>query len=546
MADVQNQTGKMRREAGVIGLLYASLGGIIGSGWLLGPMHAAETAGPLSIFSWVIGGGAILLLAMVYAELATLFPRSGAMVHFPHLSHGSLLARIWSWILFLGYVTVAPAEVMAVLNYANSLPVSWMPALVRLSKLQVHVLTPLGMVVAIVMLGGFSVLNLFGIRWAMRISNTAGWWKLGIPALTVATLLLSVRHTHNLHIHSAALGGYFRGMFTAIATSGVVFSYLGFRQAVALAGETSNPHRNIPIAVVGSVLIGMVLYVGLQMAFLLAVNPAALHQYGWAKLESVASFGVGTGPFAALARAIGLTWLAWLLYVDSIVSPGGTGFIYAVTSSRVIQAMGEDGFVHSSMKKLNRAGVPWAAGLLSFAVGILFMLPFPSWKKMVGYISAVMLLSYGIGPIVLLTLRRIMPEDKYKRPFRLPGAGLLAPITFAVSNVIVYWAGLTKVSILLALLLAAFAGFVLYRVFTRPRSLRELPWRNTWWVLPYLAGIWILDFLGSRSMGGGCGILRFPYDVLAMVVFSLAILYLAIHCAIPMEEVEHYIETQEI
>src|SRR5271170_3316224 len=111
----------LRRDAGVMGLLYASLGGIIGSGWLFGPWRAAQQAGPLSIISWILGGGAILLLAMVYAELATMFPRSGAVVHFPQLSHGSLLALIWSWILLFAYVSIAPAEVMAVLSYMNYL-----------------------------------------------------------------------------------------------------------------------------------------------------------------------------------------------------------------------------------------------------------------------------------------------------------------------------------------------------------------------------------------------------------------------------------------
>ena len=545
MPETPPPSPKMRREVGVVGLLYASLGGIIGSGWLLGPMHAAQLAGPLSVFSWIIGGGAILLLAMVYAELTTLFPRSGAMVHFPHLSHGSLLARIWSWILFLGYVAVAPAEAMAVLNYLTSLKLTWLPALVHSSAMGVNVLTAWGVGGAIAMLGVFTLLNLAGIKWAMRISNTAGWWKLGVPVLTVVVLLSTAHHVCNLHLAVAARGGYFRGMFTAIATSGVIFSYLGFRQAVALAGETSNPHRYIPLAVIGSVLIGMVLYVGLELAFLLAVNPAVLHRYGWARLESVASFGVGTGPFAALARALGLGWLAWLLYADAIVSPGGTGFIYIVTSSRVIQAMSEDGFVPRTLKKLSRAGVPWVAGLVSFAVGIVFMLPFPSWKKMVGYISLVMLLSYGIGPVVLLTLRRLMPEATYPRPYRLPAAAILAPLTFIVSNLIVYWAGATTVSILLGLLLAVFLLFLLGRAITNPRSLAEIPWRHTWWVAPYLGGIWLLDQIGSRDMVGGYGLLRFPYDIPVIAVFSVMILYLAGRCAIPLAELEAYIETQE-
>ena len=71
---------KLRRDAGAIGLLYASLGSIIGSGWLFGALHAAVEAGPWSVFSWVIGAAAILLLAFVFAELATMFPRPMANI----------------------------------------------------------------------------------------------------------------------------------------------------------------------------------------------------------------------------------------------------------------------------------------------------------------------------------------------------------------------------------------------------------------------------------------------------------------------------------
>ena len=546
---------KLRRQAGLIGLLYASLGGIIGSGWLFGPENAAQIAGPLSIFSWLIGGGAILLLAMVYAELATMFPRSGAVVHFPHLSHGSLLARIWSWILFLGYVTIAPVEVIAVLRYADDLLgylARTFPAFPRqlphLVKLVAHqqVLTHMGMLVAVILLALFTLINLWGIKWALRISNTAGWWKIGILAISSIALLVSVRHTSNLHIPAKSFSADFRGMFTAIATSGVVFSYLGFRQAVELAGESANPQRNIPIAVIGSVVIGMVLYVLLQLAFVLAVDPAAIQKYGWSGLGTIAAFKVGAGPLASLAEGLGLGWLAWLVYADAIVSPGGTALIYTTTSARVIHAMGEDGFIHPVVKKLNRNSVPWAAGVLSFLVGILFLLPFPTWKKMVDYISSVMLLSYGIGPIVLLSLRRRMPLGAANRPFILPWANVLAPVTFVISNIIIYWAGLKTNTWLMGLLAVFFVVFMLCRLLLAPEKIRSMNWKNTWWVLPYLAGLWLITKLGSTSMVGGLGYMRFPFDLIAITVFSLMILLLAVRSAIPLEEMEAYIQTQEI
>ena len=280
---------KLRRDAGVIGLLFSSLGGIIGSGWLFGPLHAAKDAGPASLIAWVIGGVAVLLMAFVYAELATAFPRAGAVVAFPKLSHGSLMATIMSFIVFLGYVTVAPAEASAVITYGNN----YIPGLVN----HAGVFTGFGFIVALLLLLVFFFINLAAIRIVLNINSAITWWKLGIPALPVLVLLSIGFHPQNLSSHGFMPNGV-AGIFSAVATSGVIFAYLGFRQAVELAGESSNPRRNLPIAIVGSVLIALVLYIGLQIAFIGALRPSDLAN-GWSKL----TFAGVAGLFACLLQA---------------------------------------------------------------------------------------------------------------------------------------------------------------------------------------------------------------------------------------------------
>jgi len=79
----------LKREIGLIGLLWASVGSIIGSGWLFGALNAAEIAGPAAIVSWVLGGIMIMLIGLTYAELGTMFPVSGGVVRFPHFAFGS-------------------------------------------------------------------------------------------------------------------------------------------------------------------------------------------------------------------------------------------------------------------------------------------------------------------------------------------------------------------------------------------------------------------------------------------------------------------------
>lgn len=506
-------SGKLRREAGLIGLLFAGVGGMIGSGWLFGPLNAAVQAGPLAVWSWIIGGGAVLLLALVYAELATLFPKSGALVHMSHISHGSLVGFAWSWILILAYVTIAPIEAMAIVNYADA----YIPGLVDEAN---GVLTLHGFVVAILVLGAMVALNFLMIRHILSLNSSATWWKLAVPLATVAVLLAYSWHPENLSVAPPADG--VEGIFTAIATGGVFFSLFGFRQAIDLAGETADPGRTLPVAVIGTVVIGVVVYAALQVGFLLAIEPGMLAEGGWAGLH----FQGITGPFAALAAIVGAGWWAAVLYADAIVSPGACGFIYMTTTSRVVMASAETGNAPVLLSWVNHNGVPWIALLFSFAVGMLFFFPFPSWQKMVGYISSITVLSYGIGPILLLRLRQSMPDAP--RPFRLRGAGVIAPVAFVASNWIVLWSGADTVDFLFGLLAAILVLHALHHFGrARRRGAGPYAWRTAWWLVPWFGGLWILSATGPTELGGADW-LSFAAVMAVSAVFSLAVMALAL------------------
>ncbi|MEJ2059858.1 MAG: APC family permease [Gammaproteobacteria bacterium] len=516
---------RLRKEAGPVGLLYASLGGMIGSGWLFGSLHAAKLAGPLSMWSWIIGAVAVLLLALVYSELVTLLPKSGALVHLSHLSHGDLLGRIWGWILFFGYVTIAPVEVMAVLTYANN----YLPGLVDPHS---GLLTHLGFFAAIICLALIVALNLLAIRWVLLINSAATWWKIAIPVLTIGVLLSHAHHVENLH---AAAGHYeFSGIFTAVASAGVIFSFFGFRQAIDLAGETDNPSRNIPLAVIGSVLIAALIYVGLQFAFLLALDPAQIGN-DWRSLH----FTGVTGPLAALSVSVGATWWAIVLYADAIASPGGTGFIYTTASSRVTMAAGEMRTLPQSLAEVNGHGVPVRALIVTFLAGAIFFFPFPSWQKLVGYISSVTVLSYGLGPIVLLHLRRTLPDAP--RPFRLRFVWLFAPAAFIISNWIVLWTGLATANVLFGMIAVMFLAYTAYHYLFRAAPKGAFGWRQIAWVFPYFIGLWLLLVYGPASLGGN-GALSFGEDMLISAVFSLVIMGLALATGVRAEDSAEYLE----
>ncbi len=505
---------KLRRDAGVIGLLYASLGSIIGSGWLFGALHAAVQAGPWSVFSWIIGAVAILFLAFVFAELSTMFPNSGAMVHMTHVSHGDFVGKIWTWILFLAFVSVPPVEVSAVLTYSNN----YIPGLI---EPHTGLMTAVGMGWAALLLALVVALNFLAVRWVLIINSAATWWKLLIPIVTIGILMAYSFHPSNMVLHAASTPK--SGIFTAVATAGIVFSFLGFQQAIALAGETRNPNRYVPIALISSVLIGMLIYVGLQVSFITALNPRDIAG-GWEHLRFNGMFG----PLAAIAVAVGAFWWAVVLYVDAIISPLGTAFIYITASPRIIMAAGEMGTAPGRVTQLTRHGVPWVGLVVTYIVGVVFFFPFPSWQKLVSAVSLITVLSYSIGPVILLHLRKAMPNAV--RPFRLRAAGLVAPIAFIASNWIIYWTGYTVAQWMFSAVFVYIVVYLGWHFLARRRPAAELGWQQAWWVFPYLAGMWAISYFGPAGVMGGTGAIGFFTGMWIIAGFSLIVMWLALAC----------------
>jgi amino acid transporter len=525
---------RLRRDVGAIGLLFASVGSIIGSGWLFGALNASREAGPAAIISWALGGIMILLIALVYAELGTMFPLSGGVVRFPHLSFGSFASYTAGWVTWVAAATVAPIEVEGALQYATK----YAPFTSKhtVGGEIVHTLTGLGYAVAVIAMAVFVAINYIGIRWFAKVNNVLVWWKLAIISLVVVAFLVTSFHGANFSSHGFHPQGW-QGVFTAIATSGIVFSYLGFRQGVELAGETSNPRRNVPLAVIGSVLITGVIYVLLQVAFLGAVDPHSLASSGgWAKLEFTNDFG----PLAAIASAIGLGWLAVLLYADAVISPADTGLIYTTVTARISYGMARNGNAPESLARTNRSGVPWISLVVAFVVGLIIFLPFPSWQQLVGFITSATVLSFGTGPLVLAALRRQMPD--HPRTFRLPGGDVVPLLAFYGSNLIVFWAGWTTDWKLFA---AVLIGFVLLAIFQVTGHLKaHMEWRSgATWVVPWFAGLALLSYLGPY--GDGQNVLGFGWSFLVIAVFSVIIYALALRFRLHPDVVGGHVQQSE-
>ncbi|HUZ39610.1 MAG TPA: APC family permease [Streptosporangiaceae bacterium] len=520
----------LRRDVGFIGLFMSSEGSIIGSGWLFAALGAALIAGSAAIISWILAGIAVIIIALVYAELGAMYPVAGGAGRFPHYAFGSVAGISFGFFAWLQAASVAPIEVLAVEGYASY----WWPALIHSSGPSTGLITPLGYLVAVVLMAAFTAINFLGVKWLAHTNSAITWWKIAIPVLAII-ILFTKFHTANF----TAAGGFMptgmKGVFSAIASGGIVFAYLGFEQADQLAGEARNPQRNIPRAIIGAVLVGVVIYCLLEVVFIGAL-PGSQLLHGFANIPDK---NIINGPFAGLAGIVGLGWLAFLLRVDAVISPSGTGLIYNTSTSRLSYGLAKNRYYPQIFDRTDKRGVPWFGLIFAFAVGLVFFLPFPSWYKLVSLVTAASVLMYAGAPLAMGAFRMQVPDAK--RPYRLPGAAVLAPIAFIVSNLIIYWTGwdtLWKLGIVVVL------GYVLIgaaMIFDSERP--KLQWKSAVWLPVYLIGMGVISYLGT--FGGGRGTIAFGFlDTGIVVLFSVGIYYWALATRLPDAEMQELVARQ--
>ncbi|MDA8262694.1 MAG: APC family permease [Actinomycetota bacterium] len=528
-SEVGSQVG-LKKEMSRLDLTMAGLGAIIGSGWLFGVLYAANDAGPAAIVSWLIGGVAVALIGLVYAELSGMIPEAGGIARYPHFTHGSLTGFMMGWAAFIAYATVPAIEAEAVIQYSEHyIPGFSSSTLARF-------------VAEAVLLVIFFLINYYGVKAFAKTNTVVTSIKFIMPTLTVLVFLFVAPHWSNLSYHatSASIPSGFApygitGVLKAVALSGVVFAYLGFRQAVDLAGEARNPQRDAPRAIITAIAIAIVLYAMLQVVFIIGV-PATDLTKGWAAL----SF---SGPFAQVASALGLGWLATLLYADAVLSPAGTGNVYLASTARVVYALANNKYLHPVFRKLNaRSSVPFLGLVATLIVGILALLPFPTWQSLVGVISAATVFTYMIGPISASVLRKT--HDDAHRPFRLGGMPVISPLAFVIGTLIIYWTGW---SIDWKLVVAILGGSIIYAIVaSRPNTslvkVDGASMKSAAWLVLYLLFLLAMTYFGSAAFGSpynhGKGLIEYPLDLVVVAVAGLIFYYAGVASGRRTEESE--------
>lgn len=514
--------GKFKKKLSLLDLTFLGCGSIIGSGWLYGAMNGAILAGPNAWISWVIGAVIFIFIGLVYAELGSALPRTGGFLRYPDYSHGSMVGYLMGFASMLAYTSVIAVEVEAVRQYATL----WWPGLQNAAGNGPSII---GFIIQAALILIFFLINYWSVNIFGKANTFLTFFKFIVPILIIIILFFNM-DPGNFSVHGAEPGGI-HGIFKAVVAAGIAFAFLGFRQAIDFAGEARNPQKDVPRAIIYSIALCLGLYLLLQFAFIGAV-PADMLTNGWASVNF-------DSPWAQLAKTMGIVWLANLVLIDSAISPAATGNIFLSGTARVMFAWAKNGYFYSIFRKVDpKTGLPRGALWLALIMGIAWTLPsqFQVWSGLITAVTSAFVLTYMIGPISAASFRKTLPD--LKRPFRLKGMGVIAPLAFIGASLLVFWSGW---SVLELLVILTVASLVLYFAFADNdeflrKHLKE-DFMATIWLFVYYIFMLIISYIGSFGPADADGakihqLISGPWDSVIVALGSLVFFYWGVASAL--------------
>jgi amino acid transporter len=501
--EVLAEEGRLRKDLGFWGLTAIGFSNILGSGWLFAAMYAAQTAGPAALLSWIAAGVLCALVALVMVELGATRPETGGTVRWPLYASGRLVGTVIGWSVLLSVGGTA-AEISAIMQYAAH----YLPGLYKGGSL-----TASGLALAVGLSSLLTLLNWFAVTMFARLNNLVSVFKVVVPVVTVVALLMSGMHSGRLTDHGGFAPYGYGACLTALAGGGIVYSVNGFQAPLDFSGEARRPRRNVPAAVLTGIGLAVLVYLALQLAFLLTV-PDSLLGHGWHGVDF-------ESPFGQLALVLNLHWLATLLYADAVVSPGGSAYVGVAIDARHTYALAKNGLLPRFFMRIDpRSGMAHRALLLNLVVIVVFMLPFGGWQNIVSVMGDMYLLIYAASAVAVAVFRAHDRERGIPRADgQVPGVRWIAPVSFVVASEFVFWSGWHDLRLALPLVLVGVPLFLLQRRGTAGTPSRD-ELRQGAWLVVHLAALTLLSWLGSF---GGSGDLPAPYDSLAVAAVALAV-----------------------
>lgn len=511
----QKNKGKLKKKLNFLDLLFLGVGSIIGSGWLFSAQQGAQIAGTFAWLAWIIGAAIILLIGLVFAELSAAMPRAGGFIRYPDFTHGSVVGFMIGFISMLAYSAVIGTEVEAIRGYAQS---EW-----SLLAADGGGPSATGYAFEIALIILFFLMNYWSVNFFGKANTIITIFKFVVPS-TIIVVMLTHMNFSNFSAGGAEPGNL-EGAFAAVTGAGIVYAFNGFRQPIEYAGEARNPQKDVPKAIIFSVLIGLVVYLLLQFAFLGAVPADKLASGGWTSIQF-------DSPWLGLAEYIGLAWLANLVLLDSFISPAATGNIYFSVTARSLFAWAKNGTFYNIFQKINpKTGIPRSALWLALAMSILWIFQFKVWQGIIVASTSAKAMTFIVGPVSLMALRKSNP--KMKRPFFLKAAHIIAPSAFIASTLVIYWAGWNVISLLVPLIIGALIFYFSFvdkdEKYDKETIINDF--KAAYWLLAYFVFVLVMSALGSFvpddwnpifASADAIPIITAPWDTIVCALGSLA------------------------
>jgi len=459
IADLQAEAltdHSLKRALGPLNLTTLGIGAIIGTGiFVLTGIAAAQHAGPAVVLSFVLAGVASGFAALCYSEFASLVPMSGSAYTYGYATLGELFAWIIGWDLVLEYAVGAIAvsvgwsgyvvsflrdfgiQIPPELSAARGLHVVELPAALaaslkmgagwnvlteglaaQLSKMgtdpatlpQVTAIFNLPAIIIVVVV---TILLVIGIRESARVNNLIVFVKVGVVLLFIAGAIKAIdfKNWHPFVPMNTGHWGDFGWSGVMRGASLVFFAYIGFDAVSTAAQEAKNPQRDMPIGIIGSLLICTVLYI--------LVSGIATGVMPYQELDV-------PEPIAAAADHARMGWMAGVIKLGAIAGLSSVILVMMLGQTRVFWTMSRDGLMPEALSRVHpRFQTPWVITIVTGLVVAFFGAVLP--VKDAGNLCNIgTLLAFVIVSIGVLVLR--IREPGLPRKFKTPWIWFVAPM----------------------------------------------------------------------------------------------------------------------
>jgi basic amino acid/polyamine antiporter, APA family len=407
----ENDESGLKRAVGALDLTALGLGAIIGTGIFVIIGEAIGDSGPAIVLSFVLAGVTCIFSALSYAELASAIPVSGSAYTYSYATLGELVAWIIGWDLILEYGLSVAAIAVGWGEYFNDL----LDSVFSITLPDAIALPPgeggsFNLPAVLVILAVAGVL-MTGVRESARTNTIMVAVKLVILLMFIAIAFGAFNADH---FDNFAPNG-FSGISDAAAV--IFFAYIGFDAVSTASGESKRPGRDLPIAIIGSLIIATVLYIVVAIAAVGALNADALSK--------------ADAPLAAALRdGAGVSWAADVLSFGALVAITSVVLTILYGQTRITVTMGRDGLMPAVFGRVSKSrGTPVLATAI-FGTLIALLAAFVSLSELSKLVNIGTLFAFLVVNIGIIILRRTKPD--MERGFRVPfvpvvpiiGAGL--------------------------------------------------------------------------------------------------------------------------